>query len=83
MLMPSILYKRLPSSQGCDWGSLYFVSAIAIQPTAQEQIIKTLFTAEKCVFTQKSFVNSSKKRIFAAEKCVFTQKSNVKLNQYI
>ena len=44
---------------------------------------KTLFTAEKCVFTQKSFVNSSKKRIFAAEKCVFTQKSNVKLNQYI
>jgi hypothetical protein len=49
----------------------------------QEQIIKTLFTAEKCVFTQKSFVNSSKKRIFAAEKCVFTQKSNVKLNQYI
>jgi hypothetical protein len=48
---------------------------------SDERFLKTLFTAEKCVFTQKSFVNSSKKRIFAAEKCVFTQKSNVKLNQ--
>ena len=50
---------------------------------SDERFKKTLFKAEKCVFTQKSFVNSSKKRIFAAEKCVFTQKSNVKLNQYI